>query len=522
MLNKKRPKSLSIFSKKNQKNFKNKINSKILEEYIQDYNILEKKLKQTNQELADTKTNLKISKEIIDTFMTKCSDPNFKFSEVIKSLNKKLNFYQKINSKLLEDNTTLNNLLNKYKLATSRINNDLEILSTKNFILEQSNKKKDNTIQNLKNIQEIKQNYIKILINPKEANIKLNNELEYYKELSENLIKREKKYKEKIDFYQQQINYLQTEKEKLRVKNKEQKIRANKDKDNIILYLRKTFNNMVLNDINFKKSFNQTGDSQNNNNLGYISILNTFNKSNLSRNKGNNNLESAFENFLNKTENNIYNLYEKRNNKNKISYIKNEEFGDILKQVGLSEQNFFRMSKNPKMGKLTDIIEFMYKIIREKTKTINLLECENENLNQENFELNKKNMELIKIQNNNNDNDNNSSMMTNNSKITIKNVNINTLSNYQKIFNNNVADNSDIQEEINKIFNITMPKSVNKESEKKNNINIVKFNNQKSLNKQQINNKNIINKQISFRSIHSSEVENEIGENSFLSDSSEK
>ena len=101
MLNKKRPKSLSIFSKKNQKNFKNKINSKILEEYIQDYNILEKKLKQTNQELADTKTNLKISKEIIDTFMTKCSDPNYKFSEIIKSLNKKLNFYQKNFQKLL-------------------------------------------------------------------------------------------------------------------------------------------------------------------------------------------------------------------------------------------------------------------------------------------------------------------------------------------------------------------------------------------------------------------------------------
>ena len=183
MLNKKRPKSLSIFGKKNQKNFKNKINSKILEDYIQNYNILERQLKQINQELADTKTNLKISKEIIDTFMTKCSDPNFKFSEVIKSLNKKINFFQKINSKLLEDNTTLNNLLNKYKLATSRINNDLEILSTKNFILEQSNKKKENTIQNLKNIQEIKQNYIKILINPKEANIKINSELEYYKEL---------------------------------------------------------------------------------------------------------------------------------------------------------------------------------------------------------------------------------------------------------------------------------------------------------------------------------------------------
>ena len=174
------------------------------------------------------------------------------------------------------------------------------------------------------------------------------------------------------------------------------------------------------------------------------------------------------------------------------------------------------------MAKLTDIIEFMYKTLREKTKTINLLECENENLNQENFELNKKNMELIKNQNNNNDNEDNNSMMTNNSKITIKNVNINTLSNYQKIFNNNAQDNSDIQEEINKIFNITIPKSVNKEIEKKNNINVVKFNNQQSLNKQQINNKNNAKKQISFRSIQSSEVENEIGENSFFSESSEK
>ena len=176
------------------------------------------------------------------------------------------------------------------------------------------------------------------------------------------------------------------------------------------------------------------------------------------------------------------------------------------------------MSKDPKNSKLTDIIEFMYKTLREKTKTINLLECENENLNQENFELNKKNMELIKNQSSNNDNDNNSSMITNSSKITIKNVNINTMSNYQKIFNNNMSDNSNIQEELNKIFNFTNPKNINKDPEKKNNINIIKFNNQQSPNIPKLNN---INKQISFRSITSSEVENEIGASSFLSESSE-
>ena len=94
------------------------------------------------------------------------------------------------------------------------------------------------------------------------------------------------------------------------------------------------------------------------------------------------------------------------------------------------------------------------------------------------------------------------------------------MSNYQKIFNNNMSNNSNLQEELNKIFNIKSPKNINKESEKKNNINIVKFNNQQqNPNIQKINN---INKQISFRSITSSEVENEIGASSFLSESSQK
>ena len=134
MSSKKRPKSLSIFSKSNPKKIKNKINSHLLNEYIQNYNILEKQYNQLKQELSDAKTNLKISKEIIDTFMTKYSDPNSKFSEVIKSLNKKINFYQEINSKLLEDNTTLNNILYKYKLSSSRKNNDFELLQTKKIL----------------------------------------------------------------------------------------------------------------------------------------------------------------------------------------------------------------------------------------------------------------------------------------------------------------------------------------------------------------------------------------------------
>jgi uncharacterized HAD superfamily protein len=79
-----------------------------------------------------------------------------------------------------------------------------------------------------------------------------------------------------------------------------------------------------------------------------------------------------------------------------------------------------------------------------------------------------------------------------------------------------LSNNSNIQEEINKIFKI--PQEINKEFEHKNNINIIKINNEKNKNKQSIKN---INKQCSFASIQSSEVDKEIGTSSFLSESSE-
>ena len=173
---------------------------------------------------------------------------------------------------------------------------------------------------------------------------------------------------------------------------------------------------------------------------------------------------------MNKTEYRFYNLYGNKKNKNKGIGINDDDFVDILKQVGITQENFALMSKNQKNSKLIDIIEYMYKMIREKTQCINLLECENENLNQENFELNKKNMELMKSPNE----ENNSSIVANNSKITINNMNINTLTNYKKILNNNGSNSSSIQEEINKILNAkfnNFDSDNNKESvEKKNNI----------------------------------------------------
>ena len=337
-----------------------------------------------------------------------------------------------------------------------------------------------------------------------------------------------------MEFYEKQVNYLQTEKEKLRVKNREQKIQANKDKDNIFLYLRKTLTNIALNDKSMNKSFNILKSDNNANNIGSLNILGNLNKSAIDKTKGNE-VESLIDNKLIesfiKTENSIYD----NKKRNKID-INNDDFVEILKQAGLTQEDFIEMSKNPVNSKLTDVIEFMYKMITDKTQTINLLECENENLNQENFELNKKNMELIKNK------EVDDSLISNSSKITIKNVNINTLSNYQKILYNNT---SNVQEEINKIFKSkTTDNTNNKDNENeiinkqdiKNNININIIKNNIKRNSEETSNKNN-NKdkdkdkdnannqkflgQLSFTSVNSSEVDKEIGANSFLSDSSE-
>ena len=79
----KKSKSIPIFRKNKKNDFQNKMAVKLMNEYAENYKYLEKQYKQLKQELSDTKTNLQISKEIIDVFMTKCSDPKLKVSEII-------------------------------------------------------------------------------------------------------------------------------------------------------------------------------------------------------------------------------------------------------------------------------------------------------------------------------------------------------------------------------------------------------------------------------------------------------
>ena len=71
-----------------------------------------------------------------------------------------------------------------------------------------------------------------------------------------------------------------------------------------------------------------------------------------------------------------------------------EEFGAILKNVGLTREIFDSLSRIKGFEKLTDAIEFFFKLVKEKNEQIFILEKEIEDLNYKNFDLNKKNMEL--------------------------------------------------------------------------------------------------------------------------------
>jgi hypothetical protein len=111
------------------------------------------------------------------------------------------------------------------------------------------------------------------------------------------------------------------------------------------------------------------------------------------------------------------------------------ELIDIFKSVGLTLDEFEKLSKNRLFTKLTDSIEFLNRIILDKNLYIRVMKEENDSLNIKNTELNNDNMslgkqlidmrkELDKVKNKLDDLDNHS-LINNTSNITISVNNVN-------------------------------------------------------------------------------------------------
>ena len=403
---------------------------KLINNYADSYSKLELENKSLLNQIKDLKINLKISKEIIDSFL---SNKTTKINDIIIALNKEINHLNKIieNSNKEKEDFEKNYLI--LISANSVLKNENLLIKNKLFNLEQKIIKKENLLK----IYEKKFNNNFIVISPNKANIKLNNELLFYKNLYKKISRLLKKNVEKMDKYENVINDLEYQNENLENLNKIEKNNNKKEKENLIFKIRKTIidNNISINNISHnnnnnsnisnnknEKSYRSNNINLNNNNNYHLNLINN-NKSEIK-----NKLEFSDEK-INKSLDNI-DLFSKFQ---KDIDINNSEFNDILKQCGINKNSYNLMSRNKNLSKVVEAFEFLNKLIHDKNFTIKILEHENKELFEKNFQLNQENINLINKINNNNSNNNNN--------ITINNLNINNLLNYNNNNNKSLEEN---------------------------------------------------------------------------------
>ena len=407
---------------------------KLLNSYAESYKVLENENKSLKQYISDLKTNLKVSKQIIDTFISKNSEN--KYQEIILNLQKDNKTSSEINEELTKKNLQLQKEFSKFKEIISNLREEIEDLKTKKFILEESLLKKDSIIMAQK--KGLSKNQY-IVIHPNKALVKLNDELITYKLIYERISNYLKKSDEKIDKYETVIANLQTEKEQIQIQNKLKLYSVNRENENLKYKLRNTIN--TLND---DKSYRSTNTPKINNiNLHF----------NSNHNENRNKLPFQNSEKSNKSNRSIEDEEFSKNSSFNNSF-NNEEFKEILKQAGLTIENYLILSSNKMNAKLIDTIELMFKLITDKNMTIRILEIENENLNEKNTQLNEENISILSKKNN-------ESMANNTSKITINNLNINSLNAYKNILNKNESVSS--KEETGSIIVMKKKQNLNKE-----------------------------------------------------------
>ena len=395
---------------------------KLLNSYAESYKLLENENKSLKHYISDLKTNLKVSKQIIDSFISKNSENKYK--KIISNLQNENKMNSKTNEELTKKNFTLEKTINKLKQININLKDENDDLKTKLFIVEESLIKKENIINSQK--KGLIKNQI-LVLNPNKAIVKLNDELLTYKTIYEKISKNLIKNNEKIDKYEALIATLETEKEQLKTQNKIQLYSVNREKENLKYKLKNTLHNL-----NEDKTYRST-------NTPKIGNLNMKNFNLYSNQRFKNKLQMESTDKSNKS-------FEELNYSKNSFGINNEEFKEVLKQAGLSFETYMLLSSNKIYSKLTDTIELMFRLIIDKNMTIKILEIENENLNEKNAELNEENMSILSKKNN-------ESMINNTSKITINNLNINSLRAYKNFLKKNESTVSS-EEDTNSIVNM--------------------------------------------------------------------
>ena len=389
------------------------------EQIVQENTKLKTKLFLTEQKLQKTQNLYEILKKKLE----KKNERNLKNGETSNTRSKSQN-----NANYKNKNKKKNNFTNP-TIPNERSNYDMNI-----------NKKVFGKIIERKKSDSFDDNNEVYILDPTKALLKLNNELLFYKESHQKFLAKIKKKQETITKYEEMINKLNNENKELKQAYKLKLMKVNNEKENILSLI-------VQNNLNLDE---QSNNKNKKTSSGGLSLGITDNNDNSSINY---NTAHTLEQ-LNLNNNQLKKIINKDEVIGKETTL--EEFGSILKSVGLTRELFEKMSQIKGFGKLTDSIEYFYKLCLEKNKQILILEKENESLVFKNYELNKLNIDLekeLKLYKTTNNNNLESNLNINNIKKVldddsiINNHSRNT--NITKNIASNNTDNNTIESNLN-------------------------------------------------------------------------
>ena len=390
-----------------------------------------KLLKKENEEL---KTRLTINTEIIQEF--------FKNSNIDEKVSLFVENIKKENNLLLNEINDLKNQNQKLISVNEQISNpnkiNLETYEDKLFIYENLLKEKQSIIVNLKeqnknlklfidskiekkeinnDIDEEKDktsNYKYIIeeiyiVSPQQLINTLNDKIELYKDINTKLKNLINEFKTRL--LNKDKEYLQLEEEVMHLKQELQKYTQIKNNEEIMnqliqyqsmksIPISQSYSNINFNNIKNKNTRNKQTRS-----LSYINNYTNDLKKVMKE-------IEVYENF-NKTVNEI----------SKNDFDLAGEWAETLKQCGMTQEEFLKFCGMKITNKLTNAIEYLYKILIDKNIQIKLLMKENETLNEENIRLNKINIQMETLVDYYEKNNKNNNIKNENENIFNKNKN---------------------------------------------------------------------------------------------------
>ena len=346
------------------------INNQIIQEFFKKSNIDEKlslfveNIKKENNILLNKINDLKTENQKLRAMNEQISNPNKLNLETYED---KLFIYENL---LKEKQSIIVNLKEQNKNLKSFIDSKIEKKEIKNEMDEENNKNQNNKYI----IEEI------YVISPQKLINTLNDKIELYKDINIKL-------KNLIDEFKSRLlnkdkEYLQLEEEVMNLKQELQKYTQIKN------------NEEIMNQLIQYQSMKSIPISQSYSNINLHNL----------KNKNTRNKQARALSYINNNTNDLKKVMkeiEVYENVNKtVKEISENDFdlagewAETLKQCGMTQEEFLKFCGMKMTNKLTNAIEYLYKILIDKNIQIKLLTKENETLNEENIRLNKINIQM--------------------------------------------------------------------------------------------------------------------------------